>query len=339
MRLRRARLFSRLHTSCLALLILCPTATASIWQVVRVGPLEYVTLKSFCRFYYFPYGEGPLSDTFTVQNTSFRLVFRRDSQIVRINEVNYYLSSSIIDHPAGWLIPKTDITKLFDPIFRPQAIPIRRPVRGVVIDPGHGGSDRGATGLNGALEKHYTLDTSLRLEKILRAAGVRTVMTRRSDVFVELHERTRFARNFAGHIFVSIHYNYGFNRQARGVETFAMAPRGVASTAVGEFPSRADHIKQIGNENDPLNILLAHQVHRQIVRLFPGDPEADRGVKRARFVVLRTNYLPAILVEGGFLTNRMDLRLVDNPVYRQRLAEAIATGILNYIRLNQPTQP
>jgi N-acetylmuramoyl-L-alanine amidase len=262
------------------------------------------------------------------------LVFQRNSQIVKINDVNYYLSSFIVEHTADWLIPRTDITKLFDPIFRPQAITPRRPVRGVIIDPGHGGSDLGATGLNGAHEKNYTLDTSLRLEKILRAAGVRTVMTRRSDVFVELHERTRFASNFAGHIFVSIHYNYGYNRDARGVETFAMAPRGVPSTAAGEFASRSDQIKQIGNQQDPYNILLAHQVHRQIVRLFPKDPEADRGVKRARFVVLRTNPLPAILVEGGFLTNRMDLRLVDNPVYRQRLAQAIANGILNYIRLS-----
>jgi N-acetylmuramoyl-L-alanine amidase len=254
---------------------------------------------------------------------------------VRINDVNYYLSGQIVEHHKGWLIPRTDIIKLFDPIFRPQSITPRRPVRGVVIDPGHGGSDRGAVGLNGALEKHYTLDTSLRLERILRAAGVRTVMTRRSDVFVDLHERTRFARNFAGHIFVSIHFNYGFNRDGRGVETFAMAPRGVPSSVVREFPSRSDMIKQPGNMHDSHNILLAHQVHRQIVKLFPGDPEADRGVKRARFVVLSTNVLPAILVEGGFLTNRMDLRLVDSPVYRQRLAQAIANGIMNYIRLNE----
>jgi N-acetylmuramoyl-L-alanine amidase len=310
-------------------------AWGSVWETVRISQGEYVTMKSFCRFYLLPYGSGPSSETFTIRSTSHTLVFRRNSQIVRINDVNYYLSSSIVEHFADWLIPRTDITKLFDPIFRPQAISPRRPVRGVIIDPGHGGSDCGATGLNGAHEKNYALDTALRLERILRAAGVRTVMTRRSDVFVELHERTRFARNFEGHIFVSVHYNYGYNRDARGVETFAMAPRGVASTAAGEFPSRSDHIKQVGNEHDAHNILLAHQVHRQVVRLFPGDPEADRGLKRARFVVLRTNSLPAILVEGGFLTNRMDLRLVDNPVYRQRLAQAVANGVLNYIRLNQ----
>jgi N-acetylmuramoyl-L-alanine amidase len=311
------------------------TMRASIWQTVRTPKGEYVTMRSFCRFYLFPYGSGPISDTFTIRGTNHTLVFRKDSQIVKINDVNYYLSSSIVEHPTDWLIPRTDINKLFEPIFRPQAISPRRPVRGVVIDPGHGGSDLGATGLNGAHEKNYTLDTSLRLEKILRAAGVRTVMTRRSDVFIELHERTRFARNFADHIFVSIHYNYGYSRDARGIETFAMAPRGVASTAAGEFPSRSDLIKQVGNDNDAYNILLAHQVHRQMVRLFPGDSEADRGVKRARFVVLRTNSLPAVLIEGGFLTNRMDLRLVDNPVYRQRLAQAVANGILNYIRLNQ----
>jgi hypothetical protein len=88
-----------------------------------------------------------------------------------------------------------------------------------------------------------------------------------------------------------------------------------------------------GNDDDAMNILLASMVHSEIIRLNPGDPTADRGVKRARFVVIKQNVLPAILVEGGFVSNRMEAARVNRPDYRQTLADAIARGVIRFVNV------
>ena len=134
-------------------------------------------------------------------------------------------------------------------------------------------------------EKNYTLDTAFRLEAILRDAGMKTVLTRRNDVFVDLYERAHIASLYPDYAFVSIHFNSA-SPEARGLETYCLSPRGAASTS-SAYLTRADIQKLPGNDYDAQNILLASMVHSEIIRLNPGDPTADRGVKRARFVVIK----------------------------------------------------
>jgi N-acetylmuramoyl-L-alanine amidase len=220
-----------------------------------------------------------------------------------------------------------DVIKLFDPVLRPQEIAGRHAIRGVVIDPGHGGTDNGATSRLGA-EKNYTLDTAYRLQALLNNAGIRTVMTRRNDVFVDLYERAHIASLYPDYAFVSIHFNSA-SPEASGLETYCLAPRGAASTS-SSYLTRADIQELPGNDDDAQNILLASAVHSEIIRLNPGDVSADRGVKRARFVVIKANLLPAILVEGGFVSNRMESARVNSPGYRQALAQCIARGLIKF---------
>ena len=168
----------------------------------------------------------------------------------------------------------------------------------VVIDPGHGGFDRG--GIPGQLvpEKMVALDTALRLQKILERAGVRTVMTRTTDVFVPLPMRTAIANAQRDAIFVSIHYNASPRSRAHGIETYC---------------------------EDSAGAPLAARIQRDILTQVSAE---NRGVKRGEYYVLRNCRIPAVLVECGFLTNPSEATLALTPSYRQRVAEQIAAGVI-----------
>ncbi|MBX7157768.1 MAG: N-acetylmuramoyl-L-alanine amidase [Verrucomicrobiae bacterium] len=174
-----------------------------------------------------------------------------------------------------------------------------RPI--VVIDPGHGGEDRGGLPGQRIPEKVMTLDVGLRLERILLNLGYKVVMTRQSDRFVSLAERCRVANRIRNCIFVSIHFDAYYNSRSNGVST---------------------HYAKYNSGR------LATLVHRRLVQRL--NPMMNRGVKRARFYVIRNTYCPSILVEGGFLTNRRECERILSPNYRQAMANAIAQGILDY---------
>ncbi|HEX8373355.1 MAG TPA: N-acetylmuramoyl-L-alanine amidase [Chthoniobacterales bacterium] len=167
----------------------------------------------------------------------------------------------------------------------------------VIIDPGHGGQDRGGVPGQYVLEKVMCLDVSKRVEQKLRSARMRTYMTRTNDVFIPLGARVAAANGRSRSIFVSIHFNSAANRDARGVETYFYSSK---------------------------SYLLAVAIQR---RLIPIAAE-NRGIKRRGFYVLRNCRVPAVLVECGFLTNREDARLALSASYRDRLATQIAQGIL-----------
>lgn len=173
----------------------------------------------------------------------------------------------------------------------------------VVIDPGHGGHDRGGIPGQRIAEKTVTLDTAKRLERVLRGTGqIRVVLTRQDDTFVSLTERTDIANGYSGAnaVFVSIHYNAGVREGAFGIETYYYSAKAIR---------------------------LAAAIHPRVIRAMDS---VDRGIWRRGYWVLRKNRLPAVLVECGFLTNRLEGSKALNSSYRQRIAEAIAAGILRY---------
>jgi N-acetylmuramoyl-L-alanine amidase len=321
--------------ACLALAFFCLSLALPLqafeWETATSGGREYVTLHSFCTFYGFTYQSPSGNNRFSSRNAAGHSVsLQLGNNNMYVDGVHYVMSFAIEGGDHDWLVSRMDVIKLFDPILRPTEISARHSIRGVVIDAGHGGSDNGATSRLGA-EKNYTLKTAFLLEKILRDAGLKTVLTRRTDVFIDLYERAHIASLYSDYCFVSIHFNSA-TPEARGLETYCLSPRGAASTS-SNYLTRSDIQKLPGNDYDPLNILLASMVHSEIIKLNPGDGTADRGVKRARFVVIKQNVLPAILVEGGFVSNHMEAARVDRDDYRQNLAQDIARGVIRFVNV------
>jgi len=175
----------------------------------------------------------------------------------------------------------------------------------VVIDPGHGGPDPGAIGIGGIRETDVVLEISKIVKKLLSEKGANVRLTRKNEVDLDLPRRVSLANETDADIFVSIHANAsrGKRRDINGLETFFY--RG----------SRGR--------------LLAKKIQKQILRVSPGSP--DRGVKQGRFYVIKNTRMPAVLVEIGFLTGRLDARRLEKTSHRKRLAYAIAKGILEYL--------
>ncbi len=169
----------------------------------------------------------------------------------------------------------------------------------VVVDAGHGGIDKGAKGVDGSMEKKYALDTAKRVEKGLKRQGYRVVMTRKGDYFVPLPTRAAISNRTRGAIFVSIHYNWA-RSAAAGTETYYYSPR--------SYP-------------------LAANIQRELAKF-----TNNRGVKTARFHVLRNNTRPAVLVELGFLSSSAEARRIRSSGYRQKLADAVVRGIVKSSR-------
>lgn len=200
----------------------------------------------------------------------------------------------------------------------------------VVIDAGHGGKDEGAK-CRGVQEKTLTLDVALRLERVLNERGFPTVQTRTEDVFVPLPERAAIANRVKGPaLFISIHFNQGSGRDTEGIETFyadSKVPPSDDWTWVGFF-SRSEP-PDSGED-------LAAQVQYAVV-LKTG--ARDRGIRARHLYVTRHTRIPAILVEGGFISNRMESHLLSDEEYANSLAAGIADGVETWWRAHHKPVP
>ncbi len=215
----------------------------------------------------------------------------------------------------------------------------------IVIDPGHGGHDPGAI-TKGLRESELVLDVSLRLEKLLQAEGnIDVVLTRRTDVFIPLQERTKIANRQSADLFLSIHANSSRNRNARGVETyvlnFASNPEAEAvaarenASASGSMRQLPDIIKAItlNNKLDESRD-LAHLIQSSMVNRLRSTNVGlkDLGVKQAPFVVLIGAAMPSVLAEISFVSHPEEGAMLQTAKYRQEIAEALRDAVLKYQR-------
>ena len=196
----------------------------------------------------------------------------------------------------------------------------------IVIDPGHGGSNPGAKSIfDGRDEKEYTLDWARRLEPLLATNGRKVFLTRTNDAEVSSVERVALAERCKADLFISLHFNSVFPAQnPAGLETYCVTPSGMLSTFTHGY---ADIVTQVypNNAFDAQNLQYAFRLHRVLLKV---NGMTDRGVRRARFMgVLRGQHRPAVLIEGGYLSNPREARLIADPAYRQKLAEAIAKAL------------
>lgn len=224
-----------------------------------------------------------------------------------------------------------------DPAVLPLAL------RTIVLDPGHGGENRGTMAPAGLVEKEVTLDIAERLRDLLLASSYRVVMTREEDGDLSLRDRAELANRSRGDIFISIHVNWLENREVRGVETFYLGPTDdpyLEALAARENQDSGYSLADLRDILQQVYAGLRQEESRRLaeavqVALFDSLHQVngtarDRGVKSAPFGVLTKTDMPAILVEVSCVSNEVEARLLMTPIYRQYLAEALFRGIESY---------
>ena len=246
-----------------------------------------------------------------------------------INGVSVFLSFPIRVHAGRFLISQNDLTTLFEPILYPKRPSAKHAIRVIALDPGHGGRDPGYQ-FGDHQEKKYTLLLAREVQEQLERAGIKTVLTRRSDKYVDRGDRAEIARKAKADLFVSLHYNTAADRTASGVETYVVTPFGAEATNGGDI----SRLRYPGNKVEQQSVLLAYQVQRSMTR---GLGAEDRGLRRAGFEVLRKAPMPSILIESGFMSNTADAKRVFDEKYRNEMARAIVDGILAYKRTMERT--
>ncbi len=227
-----------------------------------------------------------------------------------------------------------------------------RAIKRIVLDPGHGGKDPGAVGRRGTREKVVVLDVARRLKKKLEKQGFEVILARDSDEFVSLADRSKCGNGRKADLFVSIHANGSPNRAACGLETYFLSEsktdweRAVAARENASFETEVSSAAlDVGGD---VGLILADLAQNEFLvesselaariqeTTVPCARIKDRGVRQANFYVLRNNFMPAVLVECGFLSNRSEEKLLRRADHRERLAEGISRGIVGFAKLYSP---
>ena len=305
------------------------------WQVIKVNGRDYLSVDNISKFYGLPAEVVPSGAKIQTDTADHPLEFVSGSREAIINGARSWLCFPVIEQDGKSLVSRTDLAKTIEPLVRPHRVPDVGTVQTVVLDPGHGGHDKGQVSRYGA-EKDFALDVARKLRPILQAKGLRVIMTREGDYFVPLEVRAKIANSARNSIFVSIHFNAtNDDPNATGFEIFSFTPRGAPSTSDGPVTTNSVNM-QPGSSADAQSMALSACIYHSLLGHLP---EYDRGIKRARFAVLRLTKVPAVLIEGGFLTERGESKLISNKDWRAKLAGAIGIGIENYQALPIKKQP
>jgi N-acetylmuramoyl-L-alanine amidase len=225
-------------------------------------------------------------------------------------------------------LAQPDAEATLRPLLSPPRNQPGAKVRKVCLDPGHGGKDPGNE-IGSNQEKQYTLLLAKEVRAQLARAGLKVSLTRSADSFIELPGRPGLAKRRSADLFISLHFNAAESGRStvQGAEVYCLTPAGATSTNArgegngeGSFP---------GNRHNDQNLFLAYQVQKALTRNLTVE---DRGVRRARFAVLRDAVMPAVLIEAGFLSHPVEGRQILSAAYRQKIARAIVEGLLAYKR-------
>ncbi|HTD64953.1 MAG TPA: N-acetylmuramoyl-L-alanine amidase [Candidatus Limnocylindria bacterium] len=318
-------------------LVLC---VASVISAAPPGPRvqkislfgkEYIRMDQWARANAFQW-KWLSRNNAVVWNGSTKMQFTSESRRMLLNGITVWLSEPArnqngVPHLAG-----IDLRTVIQPVLFPPKNRPRTQVKHICIDPGHGGKQPGYI-VGREQEKLYTLLLAQELGEQLRKAGFAVSFTRTNDKFIDLGERPDIARRRGADLFVSLHFNSAgaSGSEARGAEVYCLTPQGASSfNSRGEGRSTS---ASVGNLNNAKNMLLAYEIQKAIVR---GAKSEDRGVKPARFMVLKDAVMPAVLIEGGFMTNPSEARNIYSTAWRKQMAQAIVSGISSYRRMVEP---
>jgi N-acetylmuramoyl-L-alanine amidase len=272
-------------------------------------------------------------ETLQLSNRSSKLVLAVDSRETQINGVAVWLLFPLVAHNGAFCLTQLDVNTTLRPLLSPPRDRPSARIKTICLDPGHGGKDPGnRVGSNE--EKQYTLLLAQELRTQLGRAGFKVTLTRSTDTFIELPTRTELAKRRSADLFVSLHFNAAETGRntVQGSEVYCLTPVSASSTnargegaGAGSFP---------GNRQNDKNLFLAFQVQRALTRNLSVE---DRGLRRARFAVLRDAVMPAVLIEAGFMSHPVEGRKIFTAAYRQKMARAIVEGVLAYKRAVEQT--
>lgn len=304
----------------------CATARGSRLienRTFRIRGVEYLPLTAWASLHEMRLDWDAETQKVELEKEALRLRFRVGSSVVIVNGETQTFSHPVLLHKGVAAVPLSS-TKVLSKYLVPEGpaslgVPPRH-LHTVVVDAGHGGEDTGAVGRLGLKEKHVTLDIARRLKHELEGRGLQVVMTREEDEFVSLYQRTYFANRAEGDFFVSVHCNASLNRDVDGFELYYFTPLEDSAALISPVEASSDTVPQLSME-------LARAILGAMENRLP---LPNRGVKAARFFVLKEAKMPAVLVEVGYISNRAQETSLEEKSYRQDLAEAIAEGIWVY---------
>jgi N-acetylmuramoyl-L-alanine amidase len=306
---------------------LAPTATAAALPAVSSRGKNYVPLSSMAPYYSMQLSE-PAKNRVRLQNRWYTLDFETDSRRCWINGTLVWLNSPNRRISGRWAVEKIDFDKVIDPALRPYSFLTKAGSRIIVLDPGHGGRDNGAVSPRRVVEKLLTLDLAKRVRSRLQARGLTVKLTRESDSALSLTDRCEKAADWNADVFVSFHADSaGKDKSANGAGTFVLSLPGCYSTGSygqGNPPATVHE----ANRFDAANTALGYRIQQNLVK---NTGQTDRGVKRARFQVLRDAPCPSALVEVAFLSNPKEEAMLIDAAKREQIARGIADGIAAYL--------
>ncbi|MBD3218204.1 MAG: hypothetical protein GF310_08000 [candidate division Zixibacteria bacterium] len=337
-----------------------PKSNGYLCEVILAHPLEYEVLLTEGSWINITLQGGSLNPgkisgtphsrvirkirAFQFENSSqVSINFRRD-----INEMHHNLALN----PPRLQVSIIDTTfdySAIDTIFSDEEFD---PIDVVVIDAGHGGLEDGAIGPKGTLEKEIVLDIALRLEKLFEKDDIRVVLTRGNDTTLLLDERADIANGSGGEMFVSIHANWFENSSVKGSQTFFLAAAlNDAARATAMLENKSILLNEEGEITDTMDELslilfdllqteylaesqaLAREVQTEMIKSLR---TRNRGVDQAGFFVLNKVYMPSVLVEVAFISNKHEEALLGKESFRQKAAEGIYAGVKNFIDKYSP---
>ena len=338
--------------ACLILFIGCATIPPqSAIPAYSINGITYYPLVSLCDLRGVDIKYDTLIQTAYLSKDAKFVNLRAGDSLVLVNDNTMHLNYPVDIYQGTMVIPKQFKEQIFDILF-PQDIPTYRRVSRekikiskVVIDAGHGGNDPGAIGKNGLREKDVNLDIAKRLSDLLRAEGVYTAFTRSSDKFIPLSTRVSIANKSGADLFISIHSNANRSRSLSGFEVYYVAPSISDSKRASMTAKSASlNLKNavFASNSQDLHAIIWDMIYtnsraesiglaRSLCKVMDSSIDANiRGVKGARFQVLKGIRTPGILIEVGFVSNLNEERLLRSSAYRQKLAEGMLEGIRGY---------
>lgn len=281
------------------------------WEPIDIHGKKYISFDKLKAFYQLEEAERK-NKLISLEGKGVQINFTSGTQAITINKVKFLLSEPVRKNNDIAYVSILDLRSLIDPVLRPSFIKNAKAVNTVILDPGHGGSDQGSANL----EANYTLIIVKKIRNLLTKKGYRVVLTRDKDSTLGLEERVKIAQREPNAIFISLHFNSGV-KSAHGMETFIISAR-------EPHPSSA------------ASIALATAIHSRSL-LYLNDKRyghefdiKDRGIRHAKFRLLKDSPHPAILIEAGFLTNKEEAAKIQTEAYQNTLAKSLVRGIEVY---------